>query len=433
MRIKRFFLFAGSAIAGAALFASCGEKEQIGGEDDPKNPDSEVVLKDGQVVEHTFVRKAAARIELDMSKDETELFQKSDSFAIKMFNAVCENKGDENFCFSPLSVQVVLYMLCNGVDNSNYVEMSQALFGEYISLDEVNNSFGRLKDALDSTNCVKLSNGTWVQTGLKNVSDEYIDVAKNYYDSEFGYLDFESDPQSALDSISQWAYDNTYGKVNDLNLENYNLREKIMIQANTAWFASSWLRAFDQNATYTGQFTTSSGQTQNVSMMKLISGDGCVYEDQDSSYVMVSLPFEHQSFWMDIIVPGDGVSLESIIPYVDWSANLRKQSTKKISLDMPRFSIDSDLKMRSVLESLGVSAPFLSLPRIGREIQVDHLDQKVKIDVTESGVEAAAITFAVFSMTGLPYYITIDGPFAFAIRDDISRTHLFMGRVNSID
>lgn len=124
------------------MFASCGEKEQIGGEDDPKNPDSEVVLKDGQVVEHTFVRKAAARIELDMSKDETELFQKSDSFAIKMFNAVCENKGDENFCFSPLSVQVVLYMLCNGVDNSNYVEMSQALFGEYVSLDEVNNSFG---------------------------------------------------------------------------------------------------------------------------------------------------------------------------------------------------------------------------------------------------------------------------------------------------
>ena len=60
MRIKRFFLFAGGAIAGAALFASCGEKEQIGGEDDPKNPDSEVVLKDGQVVEHTFVRKAAA-------------------------------------------------------------------------------------------------------------------------------------------------------------------------------------------------------------------------------------------------------------------------------------------------------------------------------------------------------------------------------------
>ncbi len=430
MRIKRFFLFAGAAIAGAALFASCGEKEQIGGEDDPKNPDSEVVLKDGQVVEHTFVRKAAARIELDMSKDETELFQKSDSFAIKMFNAVCENNGDENFCFSPLSVQVVLYMLCNGVDNSNYVEMSQALFGEYVSLDEVNNSFGRLKNALDSTNCVKLSNGMWLQTGT-NVSDEYIDVVRNSYYSEFGFLDFNSDPQSALDSISQWAYDNTYGKLKKMDLESFELK-KPMVQANTAWFASSWLQAFDQNATYTGQFTTSSGQTQNVSMMKLIGGYGCVYDDPDSSYLMVSLPFEHQSFWMDIIVPGDGVSLDSIMTYVDWSANLRNQPTEKINLDMPRFSIDSDLKMRSVLESLGVSAPFRSLPRIAPLIQADYLNQKVKIDVTESGVEAAAITVGTFSMS-LPRIITIDGPFAFAIRDDISRTHLFMGRVNSID
>ena len=429
MSTNRLILFAGTAIAVVSLFVSCNDQEKIPDEGNPQVPNTEVVLKDGEVREHDFTRLDPVPLDVDISQEEAELFLRSDSFAIKMFNAICESEADENFCISPLSLQVLMSILSNGVSDGAYLELSQAMFGETVDIDLLNSSYGKLKNALERTNCVKLANAMWLQTGT-TIYSTYSNLVQQYYNCETGYLDFRSDTQASLDSICQWAYENTYGKQKKLDLENFGTTTS-MVLANTAWFASAWYKAFDKSETYTGEFTMANGQTQDVDMMKGTRAEFCLFKNPEGDYKIVSLPFKDKSFWMDIVVPNENVDLDSIIPYVDWSVNIDKLETQ-VNLTMPKFRISTDIKLRPILESLGASAPFQSLPKIASLLFADCINQTANIIVSEEGVEASAASVSRFTYS-IPYEMIIDRPFAYAIRDSAAGTLLFMGRVNKID
>jgi len=52
------------------------------------------------------------------------------------------------------------------------------------------------------------------------------------------------------------------------------------------------------------------------------------------------------------------------------------------------------------------------------------------VDVNEEGTEAAAATSVEFSLTSVgPPLVVVDRPFVFAIRERLSGTILFLGRV----
>jgi len=51
------------------------------------------------------------------------------------------------------------------------------------------------------------------------------------------------------------------------------------------------------------------------------------------------------------------------------------------------------------------------------------------VDVNEEGTEAAAATSVEIGLTSLPASLMVDRPFVFAIRERLSGTILFLGRV----
>ena len=440
MRIRHFFLFAGVAIAAASLFASCDPQDKIEGQEEQEqeqeqNQESRIELKEGTIREHSFSRGEQWRLFLELSDDESQLFQKSDSFSINLFKKVSESKGEENFCISPLSLQVTLGMVANALVEESYAELSEALFGEYVDKSLLNSSYGRLKSALEETNCMKLSNAIWMQEGL-SYKESFLEGARNY--CEPGFLDFRSDMQASYDSICQWAYDNTYGKLRELDLGDLNV-EPTFVMTNAAWFSSAWDFPFYADSTKDGEFKLADGRTQTVKMMKAKSGNE-IYAYCNTSldkYIVVSLLFNKGSFRMDMFVPKGDQTIDSIIGDIDWSVPYA--STRKINLSMPRFSINTDIRLRSVLEELGMIGVFartLDMANITgtNEFELIYVNQDLKIDVMEKGVEAAVATSAVGTWSlSMPVNVTIDRPFIFAIRDNVSDSFLFMGRVNSIN
>ena len=60
---------------------------------------------------------------------------------------------------------------------------------------------------------------------------------------------------------------------------------------------------------------------------------------------------------------------------------------------------------------------------------IGYVDQKVFVDVNEEGAEAAAVTAVGIRNTSLPPALIVDRPFIFAIRERISGTVLFIGKV----
>ncbi len=68
-------------------------------------------------------------------------------------------------------------------------------------------------------------------------------------------------------------------------------------------------------------------------------------------------------------------------------------------------------------------------PSMGRNLFISEVKQKAYVDVNEEGTEAAAVTSVGVGVTSAPPSIRIDRPFVFAIRERLSGTVLFMGKI----
>ena len=65
----------------------------------------------------------------------------------------------------------------------------------------------------------------------------------------------------------------------------------------------------------------------------------------------------------------------------------------------------------------------------GRRLYIDKVKQKTYVDINEEGTEAAAVTSVGVSLTSLPPSVRVDRPFIFVIRERLSGTILFMGKI----
>ena len=116
-----------------------------------------------------------------------------------------------------------------------------------------------------------------------------------------------------------------------------------------------------------------------------------------------------------------------------WSAALDSAS---FEVYLPKFTLVYDLTMNNVLAALGMPSAFCGpwqtdftrLDPSGR-VCITNVKHKAFVDVNEQGTEAAAATSIEFGITSLPASLVVDHPFVFAIRERLSGTILFMGRV----
>lgn len=107
----------------------------------------------------------------------------------------------------------------------------------------------------------------------------------------------------------------------------------------------------------------------------------------------------------------------------------------EVELHLPKFSIDSDLELRTVLEHLGIVDIFdpvkAKLTRMSsqNEIYVSRVFHKAIIQVDEVGTVAAAITGGTLSFKQSPVEFVFNRPFGFIITDLTTHTLLFAGQI----
>jgi serine protease inhibitor len=66
---------------------------------------------------------------------------------------------------------------------------------------------------------------------------------------------------------------------------------------------------------------------------------------------------------------------------------------------------------------------------LGLELYISEVKQKTFIDVNEDGTEAAAVTSVGVGIISLPPAVVLDRPFLLAIRERLSGTILFLGKI----
>lgn len=416
-----------SAIICAALLLSCDKNGNNPTVDDPNN---DVVVTEGNIAEHAFTRGDVAPLMVALSEQEGNVFKSGYAFVTGLFEKAVSQADAGNVCISPLSIQTILGILSNGLKVDYANSMMEIMVGQGTEVQDMNSGYGKLAQSLEATNCVKLSNALWLQEGNK-FNDDFLAIGRGTYHSTIKNLDFRSAPQSAMDTICQWAYDNSYGRLNKLGLKELG-SNTVMVLGNLIWFSSAWISPFDTTQTTVGEFTLDDGSVKEVDMM-------CKTEYMDykvlDKYRVVSLPFENRSFRMDLFVPNDGYTLDEVIPEIDWEVS---PEIGKVALQIPRFTIDFNSDVRALLEDCGMSelfnvGVFDRMTDQDNDAHIDELKQNILIKVQEGGVEAVAATVATYVGRSESYDFKIDKPFVFTIRDNAVGSFLFMGRINSID
>jgi serpin B len=154
---------------------------------------------------------------------------------------------------------------------------------------------------------------------------------------------------------------------------------------------------------------------------------------------VVELPYGRQNFSMVIIVPVN--SLEEYLPdfeKTDWTSIIEAldniDEPEEAEIIMPKFKFEYEKFLNDQLKALGMLDAFnpgvADLSGIAdADIYVDFVKQNTFVDVNEEGTEAAAVTTIGIKEVSMPPSFTVDKPFIFAIRERMTNTLLFIGKV----
>ncbi|MGY5852324.1 MAG: serpin family protein, partial [Candidatus Thorarchaeota archaeon] len=144
---------------------------------------------------------------------------------------------------------------------------------------------------------------------------------------------------------------------------------------------------------------------------------------------------------MVILLPRekDGLSeLEKSITVERIEEWLRNLTSQEVTVSIPKFTVTQSFALGEVLQAMGMKTAFsmsdADFSKMTSEpgFCIGEVIHKAYVDVNEVGTEAAAATAVVMLAKGPapePKVFNADHPFLFMIRDRLTDSILFLGRV----
>jgi serpin B len=376
----------------------------------------------------------------ELTAAERALISASDTFGTAFLAAVNSTRGSDNVFLSPLSVSVALGMTMNGANGTTYDEMRAGLGFGTLRQDQINQSYKSLIALLlgvDSHVTFKIANSIWSDQRFATVVEPaFLSAVQQNFGAEARVLDFTS--PNAVSTINSWASDQTAGKINKV-LDRIADNE-VMFLMNAIYFKGDWRTAFDPKDTQPRPFKLLNGQTIDVPTMYR---KGNVRRGQISGATVVDLPYGGDAFTMTILLPDSTSDVNALVARLTpntWREAQASVQTADVGLYLPKLKLSWKGEVRPELKTLGMrqmqdpnSADFSMLARGAGpgDLYITKVQHDSYVDVNEVGTEAAAVTTVGVGVTSvcLTCDVRIDRPYLFAIRERLSGTVLFVGKI----
>jgi len=374
-----------------------------------------------------------------LSAGELAVIAAANRFAPALLAQVNATRAQQNVFISPLSASMALGMTLNGAGGDTYSEMRSALGFGTTSREAIIQSYRdliALLRALDPKVDFRIANAIWYQQRFApSIAPTFLSEATQYFGATSRGLDF-ADPAS-LRAVNDWVSTSTSGKITSIVDElPPNL---VMLLVNAIYFKGDWREAFDKSKTTSAPFTTEGSGVVRVPMMQRT---GAARVGVADGRTIVDLGYGGDAFSMSILLPRAGESVNSLVASLteaSWGAAVASLRTGEVELTMPRFSMTWEAELNAPLKALGMRQAFVEggadftrlSPTLGRDLFISFVKQKTFVDVNEVGTEAAAVTGVGVGVTSIPQrtVVRVDRPFVFAIRERLSGTILFIGKI----
>jgi len=368
-----------------------------------------------------------------LSATEVQVIDASNRFAFDLLKKA--SHPDSNLFLSPLSASMALGMTMNGAAGETWDQMRQALAFGGLPEEEINASYQSLLEllvGLDPSVETAIANSIWSRQGFP-VLPTFLDAVQEHFGAEVAELDFASPDASGR--INGWVDDATRGRIEDIVPEVIP-SDVVMYLINAIYFKGTWTFQFDRSDTRDQPFHLSNGSTRTVPLMTL---QGDLPYRLDDRFQAVDLPYGGRAFSMSVLLPRDGVTVDDLVSSLDadeWADLASGFHETEVELFLPRFrmayerTLNDDLKALGMTDAFDERADFSRLSTSGG-LSISAVKQKSWVDVNEEGTEAAAATVVEIIETSLPQtpVVRVDRPFLFVIRERLSGTILFVGKI----
>lgn len=372
-----------------------------------------------------------------LSGAEQAIVSATPEFGFGLLRAVNRSFADSNVFISPLSASMALGMTLNGTASATYDEMRVSLGLPDRPLAELNAGYRALIDllrGLDQSVDFRIANSIWyTQRFGPSISTDFLAATRTSFDARVTAADFTS--PAAVSAINDWVKSSTNGRID--KIIDRIPPEMVMYLINAIYFKGAWRDGFDPKQTSTLPFETPGGARVQVPTM---TRKGKFRAGMVNGTQVVELPYGGDAFVMTIAMPAANQSVNNFVSTLNpaaWGTLTAPLAPSTTDLYLPKFKIEWSDRLNDDLQAMGMSlafqpgrADFTRLSAgLGRELYISEVRQKTFVDVNEVGTEAAAVTSVGIGVTSLPVPIRIDRPFVFAIRERLTGTILFMGKI----
>lgn len=380
----------------------------------------------------------ARRVPLEDLKDMQSVVESSNAFALDLYAAIREQDG--NLFLSPFSISTALAMTYAGAAGVTEREMSDVLRFS-TGQEGVHRGSGAVISSLNRGSesgryDLLVANALWPQAGFEFL-ETYLSMTRDRYGAMLETLDYQNDPEGARLRINSWVEEKTKKKIKDLMPPRSVAKSTRLVLTNAIYFKGNWASQFDPDRTRPGPFKLADGTEADVPMMhqerrfQLLMGQG---------FKILGMPYEGKDLSMLIILPEsfDGLpELERGLTWEKLKGWIGTLGGGEVRVAIPKFKMTSSFELTGVLAALGMPSAFgigsadFSGMTGARDLYINTVVHKAFVEVNEEGTEAAAATgvgMILTSMTRETEFIA-DHPFLFLIRDDVTGSILFMGRV----
>ena len=370
---------------------------------------------------------------------DTNLVTANTQFGFDLFNEIRKIEEDKNIFISPLSISIALAMTLNGASGETEQAMANTLHLQGLGSEAINPGYAGLRQALqvaDPKVILTIANSLWARQDVPFKQD-FLQRNTQFFGAEISTLDF-TDPNT-LPTINQWVNTNTNGKITKI-LDEIN-PDMVLFLINAIYFKGTWQTEFDPSHTRDGTFYLTTGDEKQIPMMTR-TGDYPYYENYEAKFQAISLPYGDGRMSMYIFLPYPESDINTFLEGLNtenwerWVSQLRDQ---EVFLSMPKFKLEYKKTLNNPLQSLGMGIAFApgladfsqmaDLEALGKNLYIGEVLHKAVVEVNEEGTEAAAVTSVGIRATSAPPAFMANRPFFFAIRDNETKTVLFMGTV----
>ena len=388
--------------------------------------------------------KKEAELEIDFV--ETNVVTANTQFGFNLFDEIRKTEQDKNIFISPFSISIALAMTLSGAAGETEQGMIRALQLQGLDTEAINTNYAQLLQGLQTPNpkvTLTIANSLWAHNRDQDFAfwPDFLQRNTEFFNAEIIELDLR-DPETPA-QINQWAKTQTRGKIKKV-IDKID-RDTGILLLNAIYFKGEWKTAFDPSRTQDDPFYLTTGEEKSVPMMQ---GLGSYPYYSGTNFQAISLPYGDGQIGMYIFLPSRESDLNILLDNLDveswenWVSQLHRQ---KVFVQIPKFNLGYMAKLNAPLQSLGMETAFnksranfsqmvYSPTRKPLLTWIQRVGQQAIVEVNEEGTVAVAVTTVEVGVVSTsvpppPPEFIADRPFFFAIRDNETKTVLFMGIV----